>query len=133
MSNNILTGQTEEEIQRFTHEAQMMEIKGMEITYHNLHDVCMKKCFNTTFDSAKLYKGESICLSKCTAKYLEFASSLQKKVQEAQELQMKQYEEQMKQQEAYVEDKGNWVVSAASGLWASWGPGSDDKKDDEKK
>ena len=55
MSNNILTGQTEEEIQRFTHEAQMMEIKGMEITYHNLHDVCMKKCFNTTFDSAKLY------------------------------------------------------------------------------
>ena len=46
---------------------------------------------------------------------------------------MKQYEEQMKQQEAYVEDKGNWVVSAASGLWASWGPGSDDKKDDEKK
>ena len=79
------------------------------------------------------HKGESICLSKCTAKYLEFASSLQKKVQEAQELQMKQYEEQMKQQEAYVEDKGNWVVSAASGLWASWGPGSDDKKDDEKK
>ena len=55
MSNNILTGKTEEEIMRFTQEAQMIEIRGMEVTYNNLHNTCMQKCMNTRFDSAKLY------------------------------------------------------------------------------
>merc|ERR1712183_68503 len=112
---------------RFTQEAQMMEIRGMEVTYHNLHDTCITKCTNTRFDSAKLYKGESICLSKCTAKYLEFAAALQKKVQEQQEAQMKQYEEMQKQTESYVDSKGNWAMNALQSLNPFKSSDDDDK------
>merc|ERR1712178_104146 len=119
MGENILTGKSEAEIQKFTQDAQMMEIRGMGVTYNNLTQVCMKKCMNTRFDSAKLYKGESICLSKCTAKYLEFAAALQKTVQETQEAQIKQYEEMQRQTESYQENKGNFAINAFNSLFSS--------------
>ena len=65
----ILDGMNEEEIQRFSEAAQMIEIKGMELEYNNLAESCIEKCLDTKFESAKMFKGESICLSKCTAKY----------------------------------------------------------------
>merc|ERR1711990_883151 len=94
--------------QMFAVELQKAEMRAMHTQYLNLNEMCTQKCLNTRFDSAKLYKGEAICLAKCTEKYLEFAYELQNKVSAQQEAQSKFYMEEQRQQMHYMANKTNW-------------------------
>lgn len=38
---------------------------------HSLRNSCQKKCIPTDYREGELNKGESVCLDRCTAKFLE--------------------------------------------------------------
>ncbi|KAK2594551.1 protein transporter tim10 [Conoideocrella luteorostrata] len=47
------------------------EMRMMADTYNRLQKVCQKKCIPTDYREGELNKGESVCLDRCTAKFLD--------------------------------------------------------------
>ena len=47
------------------------EMRIMADTYNRLRNSCQKKCIPTDYREGELNKGESVCLDRCTAKFLE--------------------------------------------------------------
>ncbi|KAI9899044.1 hypothetical protein N3K66_005505 [Trichothecium roseum] len=47
------------------------EMRMMADTYNRLQTMCQKKCIPTDYREAELNKGESVCLDRCTAKFLD--------------------------------------------------------------
>ncbi|KAG6298694.1 hypothetical protein E4U45_004914 [Claviceps purpurea] len=47
------------------------EMRMMADTYNRLQKTCQKKCISTDYREAELNKGESVCLDRCTAKFLD--------------------------------------------------------------
>ncbi|KAM4058568.1 tim10/DDP family zinc finger domain-containing protein [Hirsutella rhossiliensis] len=47
------------------------EMRMMADTYNRLQKACQKKCIPTDYREAELNKGESVCLDRCTAKFLD--------------------------------------------------------------
>lgn len=52
---------------------------------HNLHlfrltGACQKKCIATKYKEGELSKGESVCLDRCVAKYLDIHERIGKKL-----------------------------------------------------
>ncbi|KAJ2970915.1 hypothetical protein NQ176_g7953 [Zarea fungicola] len=47
------------------------EMRMMADTYNRLQKACQKKCIPTDYREGELNKGESVCLDRCTAKYLD--------------------------------------------------------------
>ncbi|KAI9171658.1 mitochondrial import inner membrane translocase subunit TIM10 [Paramyrothecium foliicola] len=47
------------------------EMRIMADTYNRLRNQCQKKCIPTDYREGELNKGESVCLDRCTAKFLE--------------------------------------------------------------
>lgn len=45
---------------------------------------CRAKCISTNYHDGELTKGESVCLDRCVAKYMEVHEKVGKKLQEMQ-------------------------------------------------
>lgn len=59
-----------------------LEIEMMSDMYNRMTTACQKKCVPPTYRDGDLSKGESVCLDRCVAKYLEVHESLGKKLTE---------------------------------------------------
>ncbi|EMT61343.1 mitochondrial import inner membrane translocase subunit TIM10 [Fusarium oxysporum f. sp. raphani 54005] len=47
------------------------EMRMMADTYNRLQQSCQKKCIPNDYREGELNKGESVCLDRCTAKFLD--------------------------------------------------------------
>lgn len=72
---------------------QDLEIEMMTDMYAKLSNACQKKCIPPKYREAELQKGESVCIDRCVAKYLEVHERIGKKLTE---LSMKDQEFQAK-------------------------------------
>jgi len=61
---------------------QDLEIEMMTDMYTRLTSACHKKCISPKYGDADLQKGESVCLDRCVAKYLEVHERIGKKLTE---------------------------------------------------
>jgi len=70
-----------------TNEQQMQLLQNLEIEmmtdmYSRMATVCQKKCIPPKYKEADLSKGESVCLDRCVAKYLDVHDRVGKKLTE---------------------------------------------------
>ena len=61
---------------------QDLEIEMMTDMYSRLSSACHKKCIAPKYREAELQKGESVCIDRCVAKYLEIHERIGKKLTE---------------------------------------------------
>ena len=59
---------------------QDLEIEMMTDMYARLSSACHKKCIPPKYHEADLQKGESVCIDRCVAKYLEVHERIGKKL-----------------------------------------------------
>ncbi|XP_022085855.1 mitochondrial import inner membrane translocase subunit Tim10-like [Acanthaster planci] len=75
-----------------------LEIEMMADMYNRMTTACQKKCIAPSYGEGDLSKGESVCLDRCVAKYLEVHDNLGKKLTEKsmqdQQLQLMQQQQQ---------------------------------------
>jgi len=77
-----------------------LEVEMMTDMYSRLTSACQKKCISSKYKEAELSKGESVCLDRCVAKYLEIHERVGKKLttMSMQDEQMMQKLQQQQQQ-----------------------------------
>ena len=61
---------------------QDLEIEMMTDMYSRLTSACQKKCIPPKYREAELQKGESVCIDRCVAKYLDVHERIGKKLTE---------------------------------------------------
>ena len=61
---------------------QDLEIEMMTDMYSRLSTACHKKCIPPKYREAELQKGESVCIDRCVAKYLDVHERIGKKLTE---------------------------------------------------
>ncbi len=76
-----------------------LEIEMMADMYNRMTSACQKKCIAASYGEGDLSKGESVCLDRCVAKYLEVHDNLGKKLTE------KSMQDQQLQQQQAAEKK----------------------------
>lgn len=59
---------------------QDMEIEMMSDLYNRMTSSCHKKCIPPRYGEAELGKGESVCIDRCVAKYLDIHERIGKKL-----------------------------------------------------
>lgn len=59
---------------------QDMEIEMMSDLYNRMTQACHRKCIPPKYGEADLGKGESVCLDRCVAKYLDIHERIGKKL-----------------------------------------------------
>lgn len=59
---------------------QELEIEMMSDMYNRMTAACHRKCIAPKYTEAELGKGESICLDRCIAKYLDVHERIGKKL-----------------------------------------------------
>lgn len=59
---------------------QELEIEMMSDMYNRMTQACHKKCIPPKYKDAELGKGESVCLDRCIAKYLDIHERIGKKL-----------------------------------------------------
>ncbi|XP_029156579.1 mitochondrial import inner membrane translocase subunit Tim10 [Nylanderia fulva] len=59
---------------------QDLEIEMMSDMYNRMTSACHRKCIAPKYTEAELGKGESICLDRCIAKYLDVHERIGKKL-----------------------------------------------------
>lgn len=59
---------------------QDMEIEMMSDLYNRMTQACHRKCIPPKYLDAELGKGESVCLDRCVAKYLDIHERIGKKL-----------------------------------------------------
>lgn len=57
-----------------------IEIEMMTDMFHRMTSACHKKCIPPKYINPELSKGESICLDRCIAKYLDVQERIGKKL-----------------------------------------------------
>lgn len=57
-----------------------LEIEMMSDMYNRMTSACHRKCIPAKYREAELAKGESVCLDRCVAKYLEIHERIGKKL-----------------------------------------------------
>lgn len=57
-----------------------LEIEMMSDMYNRMTNACQKKCIQPKYKEPDLSKGESVCLDRCVAKYLEIHERIGKKL-----------------------------------------------------
>merc|ERR1712240_388527 len=68
-----------------TEQEQLQLIHGLEIEmmadmYNKMSGACQKKCIPPIYGDSELTKGESVCLDRCVAKYLDVHERIGKKL-----------------------------------------------------
>lgn len=59
---------------------QDMEIEMMSDLYNRMTQACHRKCIPPKYSESDLGKGESVCLDRCVAKYLDIHERIGKKL-----------------------------------------------------
>lgn len=59
---------------------QNLEIEMMADMYNRMTTSCQKKCVPAKYNEPELSKGESVCLDRCVAKYMEIHDRIGKKL-----------------------------------------------------
>lgn len=59
---------------------QDMEIEMMSDLYNRMTSACHRKCIPPKYNESDLGKGESVCLDRCVAKYLDIHERIGKKL-----------------------------------------------------
>ncbi|XP_077283713.1 translocase of inner membrane 10 [Arctopsyche grandis] len=59
---------------------QELEIEMMSDMYNRLTSACHRKCIPPKYHEVELGKGESVCLDRCVAKYLDVHERIGKKL-----------------------------------------------------
>lgn len=59
---------------------QEMEIEMMSDLYNRMTQACHRKCIPPKYSESDLGKGESVCLDRCVAKYLDIHERIGKKL-----------------------------------------------------
>lgn len=59
---------------------QELELEMMQDMYSRMTSACHRKCITPKYIEADLGKGESICLDRCIAKYLDIHERIGKKL-----------------------------------------------------
>ncbi len=59
---------------------QDLEIEMMSDMYNRMTAACHKKCIVPKYKDAELAKGESVCLDRCVAKYLDIHERVGRKL-----------------------------------------------------
>ncbi|XP_070572296.1 mitochondrial import inner membrane translocase subunit Tim10-like [Ptychodera flava] len=59
-----------------------LEIEMMADMYNRMTSACQKKCVPAKYREGDLTKGESVCLDRCVAKYVEIHERIGKKLTE---------------------------------------------------
>lgn len=59
---------------------QDMEIEMMSDLYNRMTQACHRKCIPPKYNESDLGKGESVCLDRCVAKYLDIHERIGKKL-----------------------------------------------------
>lgn len=59
---------------------QDLEIEMMADMYNRMTAACQRKCIPPKYKEAELGKGESVCLDRCVAKYLEIHEQIGRKL-----------------------------------------------------
>lgn len=59
---------------------QDMEIEMMSDLYNRMTQACHRKCIPPKYSESELGKGESVCLDRCVAKYLDIHERIGKKL-----------------------------------------------------
>nr|CAH0106560.1 unnamed protein product [Daphnia galeata] len=59
---------------------QDLEIEMMSDMYNRMTAACHKKCIPPKYKDAELVKGESVCLDRCVAKYLDIHERVGRKL-----------------------------------------------------
>ena len=59
---------------------QELEIETMADVYNRMTSACHKKCIPPKYRDAELAKGETVCLDRCVAKYLEIHERVGRKL-----------------------------------------------------
>lgn len=59
---------------------QDMEIEMMSDLYNRMTQACHRKCIPPKYGDSELGKGESVCLDRCVAKYLDIHERIGKKL-----------------------------------------------------
>ncbi|EFN88880.1 mitochondrial import inner membrane translocase subunit Tim10 isoform X1 [Harpegnathos saltator] len=59
---------------------QDLEIEMMQDMYNRMTSACHRKCITPKYTEPELGKGESICLDRCIAKYLDVHERIGKKL-----------------------------------------------------
>ncbi|XP_077996089.1 mitochondrial import inner membrane translocase subunit Tim10-like [Glandiceps talaboti] len=75
-----------------------LEIEMMADMYNRMTSACQKKCVPPKYKEGDLTKGESVCLDRCVAKYLDVHERLGKKLTEK-SMQDEQVMKQLQQQQ----------------------------------
>jgi len=57
-----------------------LEIEMMADMYNRMSTACQKKCVPPKYKEAELSKGESVCLDRCVAKYMDIHDRIGKKL-----------------------------------------------------
>ena len=57
-----------------------LEVEMMTDMYNRLTAACQKKCISAKYKEPELTKGESVCLDRCVAKYLDIHERIGKKL-----------------------------------------------------
>jgi len=78
MANAGLAGMDAEKMKM----VQDLEIEMMTDMYARLTNACHKKCIAPKYREAELQKGESVCVDRCVAKYLDVHERIGKKLTE---------------------------------------------------
>ncbi|KAI1730699.1 tim10/DDP family zinc finger domain-containing protein [Ditylenchus destructor] len=55
-----------------------LEVEMMSDMYRRMTKCCQQKCVNSQYREAELTKGESICIDRCVAKYMDVHERLGK-------------------------------------------------------
>lgn len=57
-----------------------LEMEMMADMYNRMSSTCQKKCIPPRYKDAELTKGESVCIDRCVAKYMEIHDRIGKKL-----------------------------------------------------
>ncbi|RWS00346.1 Tim10/DDP family zinc finger protein-like protein [Dinothrombium tinctorium] len=79
-----------------------LEIEMMSDMYNRMTASCHKKCIPPKYREAELSKGESVCIDRCVAKYLDIHERIGKKlttISMQDEEAAKKFQEQLQQQQ----------------------------------
>ncbi|EIE90611.1 hypothetical protein RO3G_15322 [Rhizopus delemar RA 99-880] len=58
------------------------ELEMVTDLFNRIADSCHKKCISTEYNQADLTQGESVCIDRCVAKFIEVNSKVGEKMQQ---------------------------------------------------
>ncbi|KAI3657913.1 hypothetical protein MP638_003550 [Amoeboaphelidium occidentale] len=61
------------------------EIEMMQVTFNAMNRACHSKCISSKYHDPDLNKGESVCVDRCAAKFVQVFKTLSEKMQQQQQ------------------------------------------------